>query len=305
MFGIQLMFIARDNFASRLGTIGSVSSLTYGWMIMQVPETLIGTAIATALLPTISEYAARSDWAAFRQTIEKAVRVMVTLTLPIAAVMAVGLRPLVQFTFGFDPAGTDLLAWTTRVFLLTLAGYSVQEVMARAFYARKEAWWPFFSVTMRIVIYLTVGILAISYFKGIGAPAIPLAELSLTVEAIFLLFVLNRKLPERITAGSSVLKGFGAALVSGAMAYALAVCLPEQSHPVNCSLHGDVDVRSSRLTFRPSRANCVCCSTCELPTAKASWLPGSSSIAIRRWSYRLSPGVTSRQNSRGRFSSKY
>ena len=39
--------------------------------------------------------------------------------------------------------------------------------------------------------------------------------------------------------------------------------------------------------------------TGELPTAKASWLPGSSSIAIRRWSYRLSPGVTSR-GSRGR-----
>ena len=37
----------------------------------------------------------------------------------------------------------------------------------------------------------------------------------------------------------------------------------------------------------------------ELPTAKASWLPGSSSIAIRRWSYRLSPGVTFR-GSRGR-----
>ena len=38
---------------------------------------------------------------------------------------------------------------------------------------------------------------------------------------------------------------------------------------------------------------------CELPTAKASWLPGSSSIAIRRWSYRLSPGVTF-HGSRGR-----
>ena len=37
----------------------------------------------------------------------------------------------------------------------------------------------------------------------------------------------------------------------------------------------------------------------ELPTAKASWLPGSSSIAIRRWSYRLSPGVTF-HGSRGR-----
>jgi hypothetical protein len=37
----------------------------------------------------------------------------------------------------------------------------------------------------------------------------------------------------------------------------------------------------------------------ELPTAKASWIPGSSSTAILKgWSYRLSPGVISR-GSRG------
>ena len=47
MFGIQLIVIARDNLASRLGQTGAVTSLTYGWMIMQVPETLLGTAIAT------------------------------------------------------------------------------------------------------------------------------------------------------------------------------------------------------------------------------------------------------------------
>src|SRR5688500_3718706 len=42
MFGIQLIVIARDNIASRLDQVGAVTSLTYGWMIMQVPETLLG-----------------------------------------------------------------------------------------------------------------------------------------------------------------------------------------------------------------------------------------------------------------------
>ena len=37
MFAIQSMFIARDNFASRLDQVGAISALTYGWMIMQVP----------------------------------------------------------------------------------------------------------------------------------------------------------------------------------------------------------------------------------------------------------------------------
>ena len=51
MAGIQIIFIARDNLASRLDQVGAVTSLTYGWMIMQVPETILGTAIATAMLP--------------------------------------------------------------------------------------------------------------------------------------------------------------------------------------------------------------------------------------------------------------
>jgi putative peptidoglycan lipid II flippase len=94
MFMIQLMFIARDNLASRLDQEGAVTLLTYGWMIMQVPETIIGTAIATALLPTLSEHASRGTWDGFRQTLEKALRILVSLTLPVAAVMAAGIHPL-------------------------------------------------------------------------------------------------------------------------------------------------------------------------------------------------------------------
>ena len=37
---------------------------------MQVPETLLGTAIATAMLPTLAEFAARQDWISFRITVQ-------------------------------------------------------------------------------------------------------------------------------------------------------------------------------------------------------------------------------------------
>jgi putative peptidoglycan lipid II flippase len=55
---IQTIFIVTDNIASWL-VPGSVSALVYGWLFMQVPETLVGTAIGTVLLPTISEQVAR------------------------------------------------------------------------------------------------------------------------------------------------------------------------------------------------------------------------------------------------------
>src|ERR1044071_3712908 len=104
MFGIQLIVIARDNIASRLHQVGAVTSLTYGWMIMQVPETLLGTAIATALLPTLAEFAARADWSGFRLAIEKALRILIALTIPVAAVIAAVINPLVRSVFGFDEA---------------------------------------------------------------------------------------------------------------------------------------------------------------------------------------------------------
>ncbi|MBN2385918.1 MAG: murein biosynthesis integral membrane protein MurJ [Anaerolineales bacterium] len=226
MFGIQLMFIARDNLASRLDQVGAASVLTYGWMIMQVPETLLGTAIATALLPTLAEYAARQEWATFRETVEKATRVLVALTIPVAAVIAAGLRPLTAVVFGFDDAGTDLLTWTTRAYLIVLVGYSLHEVMVRAFYARKEPLFPLWGVLIRLSIYLVIGVLAVTVLRAQGAPVIALAEIAITIEALVLFFWLNRRLPERVTAWVALRQGLLAAVISGALAYALAVYLP-------------------------------------------------------------------------------
>ena len=226
MGGIQLIVIARDNLASRTGQEGAVTALTYGWMIMQVPETLIGTAIAIAILPTLSELAANQDWAGFRQTLEKAIRILISLTLPVAAVIAAGLHPLVRAVFDFDESIITLLTWTARVYLLTLAGYAVQETMVRAFYARQEPWPPVWSVLIRLVVYLGIGISALVFFPEIGAPAIAFAEIGATVEAVFLFIWLNQRLPERTVVSGTLFKGLAASLIGASAAYALALMLP-------------------------------------------------------------------------------
>jgi putative peptidoglycan lipid II flippase len=228
MFMIQLMFIARDNLASRLDQEGAVTLLTYGWMIMQVPETIIGTAIATALLPTLSEHSARENWIGFRQTIENALRFLISLTLPVAAVMAAGIHPLLRLVFGLgdDPSGAAMLTLTTRIYLLALCGYSVQEVAARAFYARKEAIYPLAGVAIRLAIYLTIGIGALIFFPQIGAPAIAYAEISITIEAILMFGWLSKKLHQPILLNGVIFRGVIAAVVGGILAYSLAWFVP-------------------------------------------------------------------------------
>lgn len=226
MFGIQMIVIARDNLASRLDQVGAVTSLTYGWMIMQVPETLLGTAIATAMLPTLAKFASGDDWSEFRSTIEKALRVLVALTIPVAAVMAAGIHPLIRAAFGFDEATSTLITWTTRAYLLTLTGFSIQEIAARSFYARKEPLFPLYAVILRLTLFIAIGIAGLTFFREIGAPVIAFAEIALLIESIILFGWLSRRLHEPLNIWSSVVRGLVAAVIGGVVAYLVAVYLP-------------------------------------------------------------------------------
>jgi putative peptidoglycan lipid II flippase len=226
MAGIQFIFIARDNLASRLDQVGAVTSLTYGWMIMQVPETILGTALATALLPTLSELASKRDWKEFGVTVERALRVLISLTLPVAAVMAAGINPLVRGVFGFDESISTLLTWTTRAYLATLTGYVIHEIAVRAFYARKEPMVPLYAVLLRLAMFLGIGVLGVFFFADIGAPIIAFAEIALLIEAIILLVWLSKRTHEPLQTNSAVFKGLLAAVVGGVITYAIALYLP-------------------------------------------------------------------------------
>ncbi len=216
MFTIQLVFIIRDNLASRLGT-GPVTALTYGWMIMQVPETLIGTAIGTALLPTLSELFAGKDQEAFQVTIQRALQVIVAITVPIAVVLGAGLRPLLSVAFDFGPQGTEMLLWVTRGFLVGLVGQCMLEVAARSFYARQDAITPMLTAGLNLLIYVLLAV-GLSRGAGMGAAGISLADsLAFTLQAVLLLFLLNRQLIRRLSPGSTVLRAGLAALMGGAV----------------------------------------------------------------------------------------
>ncbi|MHC1784674.1 MAG: murein biosynthesis integral membrane protein MurJ [Anaerolineaceae bacterium] len=218
MFFIQLIFIARDNLASRLAE-GAVSSLTYGWNIMQVPETLIGTVIGTALLPTISEFAAQGDWESFRSAFNRASRALVALTLPIAVILAIGLRPLIKLAFDFDAAGTDLLLMVSWGYLAGLTGQCLLEIAVRSFYARQNAITPLITAAINAIVFIALGSLL---FQALGAPGISLADaIAFTSQAVILLVLINRmketKLEFRNTIGRAIL----AALAAGAAGLAI------------------------------------------------------------------------------------
>jgi len=198
----QLTFIARDNMASRL-PLGSISALTYGWMILQVPETLIGTAIGTALLPTISELIAKKEFQEFKDTINRVVRVLIALAIPSAVLLSLALPPLLGFAFGFDSAGTDLLLWVTRAFLVGLLGHCLLELGSRVFFAQQNSVIPMAAAGLNLVVYILSGIILIAPFKAVG---IGLADaIGFTTQALFLLVVFKFGLSKKSAAAPDAL----------------------------------------------------------------------------------------------------
>jgi putative peptidoglycan lipid II flippase len=188
MFFIQLTFVIKDNLASRL-TAGAISALTYGWMIMQVPETLIGTAIGTALLPTLSENIVLEERDLYKQTIQRAFRILLALTIPIAVIFSFGLGPILSTVFRLDTSSSNLLLWVTQGYMIGLAGQCLLEVASRSFYSQQDAKTPLWSAILNAAIFAGLGYVLI---KPLGAPGISLADsIAFTVQALILIAILN------------------------------------------------------------------------------------------------------------------
>jgi putative peptidoglycan lipid II flippase len=210
---VQAIFLVRDNLASRLAA-GAVTSLTYGWMLQQVPETLIGTAIGTAFLPALSELSAKGDDEGFHAAIARAVRVLVGIMLPIGVILGVGLGPLVGKAFNFGPEGTATLMWATRGFMAGLLGHSLMEIASRAFYARQDARTPLITGAINLGFYIILGLLL---YRPLGPAGISLTDaICFTSQAVLLLFLMSRRLGRSFRPGWVLLRAVLAAVAGGA-----------------------------------------------------------------------------------------
>lgn len=223
MLCLQSYFLMRDRFASFFQE-GAVSALNNGWFIQQVPETLIGTAIAIALLPSLSEYLTKNERQRFQDTVNQALQVMLALTLPVAVVLSVVIRPLVQVVFRFDPSETELVVWATRAFLLGLAGHTWLEVAVRSFYAQQDARTPLKAAFFQALAFPVV---AWGLSSLLGSTGIALADtITFTGQALFLLILLNLRFPKVLQVKETLWRTLAACALAGLLAISLQAWLP-------------------------------------------------------------------------------
>ncbi len=194
LFFVQLHFLVNTLLASGLGA-GALSALNYAWLLMLLPQGIIAQGIATVVFPTFSAQMAAGQIDAFRRTFERALRVVVFLVAPSAALLFVLRRPTIGILLergAFDTESMILVAYGLQFYVIGLIFHSMLEIIVRGFYATQNTWTPVvvgvLAMSGNIALsFLLVGRLS---FGGLAFAN----SLATAVETLVLLWLFSRRL---------------------------------------------------------------------------------------------------------------
>jgi putative peptidoglycan lipid II flippase len=221
----QITFIVVTSLATTLG-VGAVSDFNFAFALLQIPLGIIGVPLGTVLLPSLSRDAAVGREGAFAALLTRALRLLIYVMIPIAALGAVVRLPVVEILFGsgqISASDLDVIAVTLTGFLIGLPAHAMIAVLARAFYARQDTVTPVVAAVGAVAINCTLAVLLVG---PLGLPGVALAiAIAAWAEAVVLLVILYRRLPY------FALRGLGRvgieAIVASAIAAAVALALLE------------------------------------------------------------------------------
>ena len=191
----QVSLVINTIFASFL-VAGSVSWMYYADRLMELPTGVLGVALGTILLPTLSKHAANQDTVNFSALLDWGLRLCLLLTLPAAVGLGVLAFPLVATLFMYNQfSALDAVntQWALVAYAIGLVGMIVVKVLAPGFYSRQNIKTPVKIAIFTLVVTQIMNIVFVSMFaEGYKHAGLALAiGLGACLNAI-LLYVLLR-----------------------------------------------------------------------------------------------------------------
>ena len=136
----QVSLLINTVFASFLQS-GSVSWLYYADRLMEFPAGLLGVALGTILLPSLSKLHADENPEAFSAMLDWGLRLTLMLTLPAALGLAMLAAPLISTLFQHGAFTADDVLHTRQALIaysVGLTGLIMVKILAPGFYARQD-----------------------------------------------------------------------------------------------------------------------------------------------------------------------
>lgn len=171
----QISLMINTSIASKLSE-GSVSALSYADRLMEFPTAMLGVALGTILLPSLSKASAEGDSGEYSALLNWGLRLTFLLALPAAVGLATLAEPLIATLFHYGRFGTAAIASSAMplmAYSAGLVGIILVKTLAPAFYARQD---------IRTPVKIAVGVLiATQLMNLVFVPVMAVAGLALSI----------------------------------------------------------------------------------------------------------------------------
>jgi len=192
--GVTQLNLSVDVIIGSLLPPGTVAVLYYADRINQLPLGVIGAAVGTALLPTLSRqvHGAKPEEAV--ATLNRAIEYALVLTLPAALALLVTSQPIISVLFGrgaFDPAHVAKAAEALSAYAIGLPAFVMVKVIIPAFFARGDTATPVKTGMAAVGVNLALNVAFMGPLQHLG-PALA-SSIAAWGNIAALLWVLHRR----------------------------------------------------------------------------------------------------------------
>ncbi len=189
----QISLIINTHIAARLQA-GSVSWLSFADRLMEFPTALLGVALGTVLLPSLTKANSENNPQEVSRLIDWGLRLVAILAIPSAVGLAVLSIPLtaVLFHYGqFDHQDLVMTAQAMVGYAVGLVGLIAIKVLAPGFYAKQEVKTPVKIALFALVLTQALNLVFVPLFAHAGLALA--TSLAACANALLLYMGLRRK----------------------------------------------------------------------------------------------------------------
>ena len=202
-----------------------VATFNYSVRLMELPQGVFGISLATYLLPTLSGLAAEKKFPEFKDTLRQGMGLLAFTNLFAAAISIALAVPIVRLLFErgmFGPDATQRVAISLACLAPGLLMFSLNNILARAFYALKDIATPMKISVLCLLLNLGFAFWLVPQYREAGLGVAN--TMTATINTSLLIYALRRKLKEfalgafsrhlLILVGAAILAGVVAGLVA-------------------------------------------------------------------------------------------
>jgi putative peptidoglycan lipid II flippase len=173
---------------------GAVSYLYYADRLVQFPLAIIGTAMGTALLPTLSKHIKNKDFSTFKETQNRALEVVLLLTIPATFALLSIAPEIIHIMFergAFGPVETQQTSNALRAYALGLPAFVMVKIFVTTFFSNGDTKTPVKIALCSLIFSVAVSLILLPIYKHVGLAIA--TSLGSWINTLLLIFIAYRR----------------------------------------------------------------------------------------------------------------